>query len=103
MIVVFYRRDDGTIRHFHDAGDTPLEKLLPMLKAYNSSCGRGEKAYFAEYAPGSFEEHLYKVARARTKLDAQDLRDLRSTLEEAENMLTDLIAEAERVERGEAV
>ena len=102
MIVIFYRRNDGTIRYFHDAGKMTREQLQPKLEEYNRSA-KGETAYFVEYEPGSFEEHLYKAARARTKLDAQDLRDLRSTLEKAEDMLTDLIAEAERVERGESV
>lgn len=95
MIVIFYRRPDGTIRNFHDAGDMDREKLLPLLENYNRTA-EGVTACFAEYAPGSFEEHLYKTARARSKLDAQNLRDLRAALEEAEDLLLDLIDEAEK-------
>lgn len=100
MLIVFYRRNDGTIRYWHDVRNMTKEELLPKISEYNEK-NEKEQAYLAEYESKSFEAHLVRLLVRKQQLDLETLRDLSQTLCEADSLVCDLISQAEAKNRGE--
>ena len=94
MKVIYYRRPDGTIRTFHGAGKIPEYQLPERVKEYNNK-SKTDQAFVTDLPEGSFEAYLFQKAQEHARLDLDTLRDLRSTLAEADSLIADLICQAE--------
>ncbi len=104
MRIAYYQKPDGTIRYFHSVDKISPEELGVSVAKYNLQMEKdtGEKVHIVEYEPGSFEAHLFRMATNHIKFDLENLRDLRNFLNEADDILCDLIREAESVAKLEA-
>jgi len=95
MQVVYYRNPDGTIHSFHNADAIPAAELPQKIEDYNrNSAGRTAELVIIE--PSSFMEHLYNRAKENIRLQIDALRDLHSSLQEAESYAYDLLCQAEQ-------
>lgn len=103
MRLVFYRRADGTIRYFHSVDKVNPDTLNERVVAYNIAREKdvGETAHIVEYADDSFEAHLFRRATENMRLNLETLRDMRDAINHADDVICDLISQAERIERGE--
>ena len=94
MKVIYYRRPDGTIRTYHGTGSIPEYQLPERVKEYNAN-SKTDQAFVTDLPEGSLEAHLFQQAKARARLNLDTLRDLRSTLADADSLVYDLICQAE--------
>lgn len=84
MILVYYRREDGTIRHFHQyPAENGVEAAKEAANKYNNEQAGKDTAYIVEYDDKSIEAYLYRKTIEKKKFDEETMRDLISTLEEA--------------------
>lgn len=84
MVLVYYRRKDGTIRHYHQyPADKGLDAAQDAAKQYNILHGVEDTAYVVEYEDNSIEAYLYRKAVEKKIHDKETVRDLISALEEA--------------------
>lgn len=95
MQVVFYRNPDGTICSFHNADALPADELPQRIEDYNRN-STGKTADLVIIEPGSFMEHLYNRAKENIRFQIDALRDLHSSLQEAEFYAHDLLCQAEQ-------
>ena len=63
--------------------------------------GTGETVHVVEYADDSFEAHLFRRATENIQLSIETLRDMQDAISRADEVICDLICEAERIARGE--
>ena len=104
MRLAYYKRADGTIRYFHSVDKVDPATLNERVVAYNIAREKdtGETAHIVEYADDSFEAHLFRRATENMRLGLETLRDMRDAIHHANDIISDLIAQAERIERGES-
>lgn len=98
MLVAYYRRPDGSIRNFHSVEGARRDTLFESVEAYNNDSRCRDKVTIVDYAPGSFEAHLFETATRAKRLSIESLRDLLRDLEDAEHQILDLMREAEEDE-----
>lgn len=99
MLVAYYRKPDGSIRYFHSVDDARRDTIYESAETYNNDPRTRDKVTIVEYAPDSFEAHLFEAATKARSLSIETLRDLLSDLADAENQILDLIHQAEEAER----
>ena len=99
MLVAYYRRPDGSIRYFHSVDTARRDTIYESAETYNSDPRMRDKVTIVEYAPDSFEAHLFEAAMKARSLSVETLRDLLSDLADAENQILDLLHQAEEAER----
>lgn len=104
MRLAYYKRADGTIRYFHSVDKVDPATLHERVVAYNIAREKdsGETAHIVEYADDSFEAHLFRRATENMRLSLETLRDMRDAINHADDVICDLIAQAERIARGES-
>lgn len=104
MRLAYYKRADGTVRYFHGVDKVDPEILQERVAAYNiaSAKGTGETAHIVEYADDSFEAYLFRRATEHMRLSLETLRDMKDAINHADDVICDLIAQAELIERGES-
>lgn len=100
MILAYYKKKDGTIRYFHRVDKVAPETLREKVADYNKA-NTGETVHIVEYADDSFEAHLFRRATENIRLSIETLRDMRDAISHADEVICDLICEAERIARGE--
>ena len=84
MILVYYRREDGTIRYFHQyPADDGIEEAKKAANKYNNEKAGKDTAHIVEYDDNSFEAYLYRKTIEKKHFDEETMRDLISSLEEA--------------------
>lgn len=84
MILIYYRRKDGSIRTFHKYNDgKSLDEINDIVVTYNQVHAGMEVAHAVEYADDSFEAHLFKAAMQRKAWDKESVQDLISSLRSA--------------------
>lgn len=96
MQVVYYRNPDGTIYGFNNADALPFDELSQRIEDYNRKNSAGKTAELVIIEPGSFMEHLYNRAKENIRFQIDTLRDLHSSLQEAESYAYDLLCQAEK-------
>lgn len=103
MILAYYKKKDGTIRYFHRVDKVDPETLHEKVLDYNKAneMGTGETVHIVEYADDSFEAHLFRRATENIRLSIDTLRDMHDAINHADEVICDLIFEAERIARGE--
>lgn len=103
MRLVYYKRADGTIRYFHSVETVDQTILQERVAAYNIARAKdtGETAHIVEYVDDSFEAHLFRRATENMRFGLETLRDMKDAIDHADDVICDLIAQAERIERGE--
>lgn len=103
MRLAYYKRADGTVRYFHRVDKVDPATLQERVVAYNIARAKdnGETAHIVEYADDSFEAHLFRRATENMRLGLETLRDMRDAINHADDVICDLIAQAERIERGD--
>lgn len=84
MIIVYYRRPDGSIRNCHQypAGKT-LAEIQALADTYNEELIGVDMACIAEVENNSIEAYLFQKAFQKKTYDKQLLANLVNTLEEA--------------------
>lgn len=97
MKVIYYRRADGSIRTFHGAEKIPEYQLPERVKEYNNN-SKTDQAFVEDLPEGSFVAYLFQQAQARARLRRETLEDLRATLASADDLICDLICQAEEGE-----
>ena len=95
MLVAYYRRPDGSIRYFHSVDNAKRDTIHERAETYNNDPRTRDKVHIVEYAPDSFEAHLFEVATKAKLFSIETLNDLLSDLADAENQILDLIRQAE--------
>lgn len=91
MILVYYRRKDGSIRTFHKARDEkPLDEVTALAVTYNQEQAGEEVAHVVQYEDDSFEAHLFHSAMKRKAWDKELVQDLISSLQSALDAAYDL-------------
>lgn len=84
MILVYYRRNDGTIRHFHRyPTEKGLEVAREAARQYNAEHFGEETAYIVQYADDSIEAFMFQKTLEKKKYDKEALEELISALGEA--------------------
>ena len=96
MKVIYYRRKDGTICRFHRALKISDEDLSAAVEKFNAENVNGETACVFDVQPGTIEEYLVKRATEHIELQIATIRDLHSSLQEAESYAYDLLCQAEQ-------
>lgn len=82
MILVYYRRNDGTIRYFHEyPAEMGLDAAKDAARRYNTE-GK-DTAYVVEHENDSIEAYLYRKTMEKKTYDKETVQDLISALEEA--------------------
>ena len=94
MLVAYYRRPDGSIRYFHSVDNAKRDTIYESAETYNNDPRTPDKVHIVEYAPDSFEAHLFEVATKAKLFNIETLNDLLSDLADAENYILDLIHQA---------
>lgn len=91
MILVYYRRKDGTIRMFHKySGDKSIDELRIVAACYNRDRDDEEVADVVEYADDSIEAHLFEASQQRKARDKEKVSDLIDSLRSALDAAYDL-------------
>lgn len=91
MILVYYRRKDGSIRTFHQyTPDKPLDEVKELAATYNQQQAGEEVAHVVQYEDDSFEVHLFKSTMQRKARDKEIVQDLISSLRSALDAACDL-------------
>lgn len=84
MILVYYRRKDGTIKNCHQY---PAEKGLSLAqeaaRSYNVEQAGEDTAYIVECEDSSLEAYLFRKTVEKKNYDREAVQDLISALEEA--------------------
>lgn len=95
MLIAYYRRPDGTIRTFHLVDKVHRETLFATVEKYNNDPRTRDRVTIVDYAPDSFEAHLFDVATKARRLSEETLRDLLKDLEDAQCQILDLLRAVE--------
>lgn len=91
MILVYYRRKDGSIRTFHRCPDgKSLDEVKELAVIYNQEQAGEEIAHVVQYENDSFEAHLFHSAMKRKAWDKELVQDLISSLQSALDTARDL-------------
>lgn len=84
MILVYYRRKDGTIRHCHQyPAEKGLDAAQDAARCYNTQQAGEDTAYIAQYADDSIEAYLFRKTVEKKIHDRESVQDLISALYEA--------------------
>lgn len=91
MILVYYRRADGSVRTFHQArSDLELDEVKVRAATYNLEHDGIEEAHVVEYEDNSFEAHLFLASQQRKVWDKEKVSDLIDSLRSALDAAYDL-------------
>ena len=103
MRLAYYKRADGSIRYFHSVDKVDPDTLNERVVAYNIAREKdnGETAHIVEYEDDSFEAYMFRRATENIRLSLETLRDMRDAINHADDVICDLISQAERINRGE--
>lgn len=84
MILVYYRRKDGTIRHFHQyPAERGIDAANDSARHYNIAQAGVDTAYVVEFDDNSIEAFLYRKSIEKYKYSQGTVGDLVSLLNEA--------------------
>lgn len=91
MILVYYRRQDGSIRTFHEyRAEKTLDEVRALAVTYNQEQDGKEEAHVVQYEEDSFEAHLFKASQQRKVWDKEMVQDLICSLQSALDAAYDL-------------
>lgn len=84
MILVYYRRKDGTIRYEHKyPDDKGIDAAKEAAIRYNAEKAGEDTAYVVEYEDTGIEAYLYRKTVEKKHHDKEIVQDLISALSEA--------------------
>ena len=100
MNIVYYRKKiDGKIRTCHEVKEDsiPSEELPEKIAEYNQN-SKDDTAELYVITPGSFEEHLWETHKAIKRLNKETLDELEDSLNDALDVVHDLMCQLERAQ-----